>query len=51
MITLLLARLQLDVQGSRAVQIIFEITIRRVAVVLCELVIVNSLREVLGLRL
>lgn len=50
MVTLLLARLRLDVQGSGAVPVIFEITIRRVAVVLRELVIVNGLREVLGLR-
>ena len=50
MVTLLLTRLRLDVQGSGAIPIIFEITIRRVAVVLRELVIVNGLREVLGLR-
>jgi len=46
------ARLRLTVPGSRAlkVPILFKVAIRRVAVVLCELAIVKSLREILDFR-
>jgi hypothetical protein len=47
-----LARLQPVVWGSRALKIpiLLKVTIRSVAVVLCELAIVNCLREILNLR-